>query len=290
MNKVGMFFSYWSNEWLVDFVAVAKRIAGLGFDIIELALPEYVKLPATKKEEFRAVTRDLGLGVTCAVGLKPEYDLASPDRSVRENGKEYVKQLLEECRFLDAPLLGGLNFCAWPAAPPPGMSDKRPYVERAAESVRDIIGVAEEYNIVYAIEVVNRFEQFLVNDAREGIEFCELVGSPYCQVHLDTFHMNIEEDTFRDAILRCKGRLGHFHIGEANRKPPRPGRMPWDDIFGALMEIGYEGPIVMEPFIKSGGEIGRNISVWRDISEGASDEQMDEMARESLDFVRGKLA
>ncbi len=291
MSKVGMFYTYWSTEWTVDFVAVANRIAGLGFDLMEINLAGFVDLPEKTKAEFKAVAQDLGLGITCCVGLKPEYDLASMDSATRNRGMEYVKRLLDACGYLNAPVFGGLNYCAWPSSPPMDMVDKRPYVDRAVDCVKKLIPVAEQNNVIYAIEVVNRFEQWLVNDAQEGISFCDAVGSPQCMLHLDNFHMNIEEDNFRDPILLCKGRLGHFHLGEANRKvPSAEGRMPWDEIFGALKEINYDGPIVMEPFVRNGGEVGRNIAVWRDLSDGATDKQMDEMARKSLQFVKQKLA
>lgn len=290
MNKVGMFFTYWSTEWMVDFPAVARRIAGLGFDLMEISLSEFHELPTARKAELKAAAQDLGLGITCCIGLKPEQDFASPDAAVRNAGVEYVKGLLDDCRFLDAPVFSGLNFCAWPASPPKGMTDKRPYVERAVESVKKVIGIAESYDIKYAIEVVNRFEQYLVNDAREALSFCDAVGSRNCMVHLDTFHMNIEEDSFRDAIISCKGRIGHFHLGEPNRKQPGRGRMPWDEIFGALKTIGYDGTIVMEPFVRKGGGVGRDVALWRDLSDNASDAELDILGRQAQEFVRGKLA
>jgi D-psicose/D-tagatose/L-ribulose 3-epimerase len=276
VNKVGMFFTFWSTEWLVDFPAVARRIKGLGFDLMEISLAAFTDLPAARKAELKAVTEDIGLGVTCCIGLKPEQDLASPDAAVRNRGIEYVKRLLDDCHYLNAPVFSGLNYCAWPASPPKDMRDKSPYLDRAVESVRQVIGVAEQYNVKFAVEVVNRFEQFLLNDAREGVAFCDAVGSPQCMV--------------RDAILTCRDRLGHFHLGEANRKPPGTGRLPWDEIFGALKEIRYDGTIVMEPFIRSGGEVGHNIALWRDLSGNATDEQMDEKGRAALAFVRSKLA
>jgi len=253
------------------------------------SLSEFHELPRSKKEELKAVAEDLGLGITCCIGLKPEQDLASPDASVRKIGIAYVKSLLEDCRLLNAPVFSGLNYCAWPSSPPLGMTDKQPYVERAVSCVKEVIGLAEDYNVKFAIEVVNRFEQWLVNDAKEALAFCDAVGSRQCMVHLDTFHMNIEEDSFRDAILACKGRIGHFHLGEPNRKQPGRGRMPWDEIFGALKDIGYDGTIVMEPFVREGGGVGRNVAVWRDLSAGADDAEMDRLAVEALEFVRGKL-
>lgn len=258
---------------------------------MEINLAGFVDLPESTKAEFKAVTQDLGLTVNCCIGLKPAYDFASPDAAAWTRGMEYVKRLLDACGYLNAPVFGGLNFCSWPSSPPLDMVDKRPYVERAVDCVKKLIPVAVPNHVIYAIEVVNRFEQWLVNDAREGIAFCNAVGSPQCMVHLDTFHMNIEEDNFRDPFLLCKDRLGHFHLGEANRKVPSAvGRMPWDEIFGALKEINYDGTIVMEPSIRQGGEVGRNIAVRRDLSDGATDEEMDEMARTSLQFVKQKLA
>lgn len=289
MNPVGMFFSYWSTEWKVDFPAVARRIAGLGFDIMEINLAEFTGLPRSEKLNFKKLVDDLGLQMTCLTGLGVEHDLSSEDNSIRAAGIEYIKRLLDDCGMLESPIFGGLNFCAWPASPPAGKVDKRSYLDRAAQSVRKVLPTAEANGVTYVIEIVNRFEQWLVNDVDEGLAFCDMVGSSNCQVQLDTFHMNIEEDFFRESILKARGRLGHFHIGEANRKQPGRGRLPWDEIFGGLKEIDYTGPIVMEPFVRNGGTVGRNVALWRDLSDNASDEDLDKLARESLQFVRSKL-
>jgi D-psicose/D-tagatose/L-ribulose 3-epimerase len=125
-----------------------------------------------------------------------------------------------------------------------------------------------------------------MNTAAEGIAFAEQVGSPNCKVLLDTFHMNIEEDSLSGSILQAGTWLGHFHIGEANRRPPGRGRIPWGEIFGALRQINYQGGIVMEPFLIPGGEVGRDISVFRDLL-GTGD--LDKEAARSVEFVRSEL-
>jgi D-psicose/D-tagatose/L-ribulose 3-epimerase len=86
------------------------------------------------------------------------------------------------------------------------------------------------------------------------------VGSPILHAHLDTFHMNIEENSLSGAILSAGSCLGHFHVGENNRKPPGTGFLPWTEIVQALKQIDYQGQIVVEPFVLSGGTIGREIS------------------------------
>jgi D-psicose/D-tagatose/L-ribulose 3-epimerase len=106
-------------------------------------------------------------------------------------------------------------------------------------------------------------------------------------VLLDTFHLNIEEDSIRDAIVTTGAKLGHFHIGETNRRPPGRGRMPWDEIFGALRTIGYAGAVTMEPFLMPGGEVGRDISLNRDLRDGLN---LDREAGRALKFVRRRLA
>ena len=73
----------------------------------------------------------------------------------------------------------------------------------------------------------------------------------------------------------------HYHVGEANRGPPGQGRMPWPEVFGALSQINYQGAIVMEPFLRPGGEVGRDISVFRDL---LGDGDLDEQAAHSAEF------
>jgi D-psicose/D-tagatose/L-ribulose 3-epimerase len=118
----------------------------------------------------------------------------------------------------------------------------------------------------------------------------EAVGSHNLKLLLDTFHMNIEEDSIGGAIVTAGDKLGHFHIGENNRRAPGQAHMPWNEIASALKEIDYQGRVVMEPFVKMGGEMGRDIKVWRDLSSNVDEAQLDADAREALAFIRNKLA
>jgi D-psicose/D-tagatose/L-ribulose 3-epimerase len=92
-------------------------------------------------------------------------------------------------------------------------------------------------------------------------------------------------DSFGKAIRTAGPLLGHFHTGENNRRVPGKGRPPWHEIGTALRDIGYSGAVVMEPFVKTGGGVGSDIKVWRDLSDNA-DAEMDEAAREALAFSR----
>ena len=110
------------------------------------------------------------------------------------------------------------------------------------------------------------------------------------KVMLDTFHMNIEEDSLTDAIRRSGKLLGHFHVGEANRRCPGPnGRFDWHAIGQALHDIGYTGDVVMEPFVRMGGQVSQDVALWRDLSGGADEEKLDQDAAASLRWLRGVM-
>ena len=114
----------------------------------------------------------------------------------------------------------------------------------------------------------NRFETYIMTSCEEAVEYCKRVGSKNVNILLDTFHMNIEEDNLPDAIRKAGPLLGHFHVGEGNRKLPgmSKGSMPWEEMGKALREIGYNKAVVAEPFLLPGGSVGADIKVWRDWS------------------------
>lgn len=137
------------------------------------------------------------------------------------------------------------------------------------------------------MEVLNRFEGYLLNTAEEGVRYVREVNEDNVKLMLDTFHMNIEESSMTEAIRQAGPLLGHFHTGEPNRMPPGAGRMPWFEIGLALQSIGYEGPVVMEPFVRPGGTVGQNIKIWRDLTGHAlTTEELDEMAKQAVQFQK----
>ena len=114
------------------------------------------------------------------------------------------------------------------------------------ENVREVGLRAQDYGVDFCLEVLNRFEGYLLNTCEEAVRFVDQVGEPNVRVMLDTFHMNIEEDSIGGAIRSAKGLLGHFHTGECNRRVPGRGRTPWHEIACALKDIGYDGYLTIE--------------------------------------------
>jgi len=286
VNKIGIYYAYWTHDWDADFVPYVARIKRLGFDILEVNAGTVTNMPSGERDRLKRAAEKASIELTYCIGLPHRYDIASPDERVRREGIGFLRRSAEMLRYMGHRQLGGIIYSSWPGKLPFG-EEKRRYLDRSVRSMREVMKVAEDCDVCFNVEVVNRFEQFLLNTAAEGVNYVRRVGSPSCRVLLDTFHLNIEEENMRDAIVSTGARLGHFHIGETNRRPPGRGRMPWDEIFGALRRIGYAGAITMEPFVMPGGEVGRDISVHRDLGDGLD---LDREATRALRFVRRKLA
>lgn len=138
----------------------------------------------------------------------------------------------------------------------------------------------------FCLECLNRYEGYLLNTARKGMEFVQEADVPSVKLLLDTFHMNIEEDSMPDAILTAGPYLQRLHTGKSNRRIPGQGGLPWNDIGRALRVISFQGDVVMEPFVRAGGTIGREIKVWRQLADKVDEESLDHDALRALQFSR----
>lgn len=283
--KYGIYYAYWEKEWKGNFIPYIKKVKSLGFDILEVACGDFDNQPVEYFYELREEAEKHNIILTGGYGPRPEHNIASADRHVVENALSFYQDIFKKMDTAGIHSIGGALYSYWPVDYSLEL-DKRGDFLRSVDNMRYLADVAAEYNITLNMEVLNRFEGYMLNEVSEAVEYVQRVGRPNVKIMLDTFHMNIEEDSFCEAI-KCAGKdLGHLHIGEANRKPPQPGRMPWEEISQALNDIGYDGYVVMEPFVMEGGQVGRDIKVWRDISNGATLEQLDEEAAKSVAFIR----
>ena len=285
MNPVGIHYGYWTQSWASEPLQFVKKAQECGFDILEVNAPKIARMSDTERDVLKAAAAEAGLGLTYSIGLSADMDLVSPDVATRKKGIAFLQDISRAMKQMGGTVMAGVNYSSWPRKLAPG-EDKRVLTDLAIEGVREAVKAAEDCNVLFCVEVLNRFEHFIMNTAAEGIEFAKRVGSPNCKIHLDTFHMNIEEDSIGDAIVEAGSWLGHFHLGEPNRRPPGRGRMPWPEICSALRKINYQGALVMEPFLVPGGDVGRDISVFRYLP---GSDNRDEEATLSAQFVRSEL-
>ncbi len=287
MNKIGISYAYWSDSWDADALPLVERAKSLGFDILEVGSGTVTAMDGTQRDRLKSAAEVAGIELAFCVGLGPDCDVASEDETIRRRGVDLLCRTAEMLRYMGAEKLGGVIFGAWLAKMPEGATDRRPFLDRSIESMQEIMKTVEDCGVYFHVEPVNRFESYLINTAAEAVEYVDRVGSNNLKILLDTFHMNIEEDSIRDSVLTAGDKLGHLHLGEPNRRAPGRGRFPWDEFCGALREIGYQGSLTMEPFLQTAGQVGRDIAVYRDLRDGLD---LDEEAGRALRFMRDKMA
>ena len=197
---------------------------------------------------------------------------------------DFFQNLLPKLQLMDIHILGGGLYSYWPLDMSEKM-DREGDLDRAIKNMRILSKTAEECDVVLGMEVLNRYEGYMLNTCEQAKEFIDAVGSTHVKIMLDTFHMNIEEDNIPAAIRRAGKDLGHLHLGEQNRQVPGKGSLPWTEIGQALRDIDYQGAAVMEPFVMAGGTIGKEIRVWRDIIPNTTEEQLDKDAAGAVAFL-----
>lgn len=283
--KFGIAYEYWGTEWVCDYLATTAKTAELGFDVLEISADHLYHMTDEEIDALKAQGEKYGIEFTTNSGPAKEYDFSSADPAVRQNGLAYFEKILHNMDRLGSKSLVGAIYSFWPTDFV--NTDKPAAWERSIECLKQLSKTAEKLNIECALEVLNRNETYILTDCAEAIDYVGRVGSPSVNILLDTYHMNIEEDNMYDAIRKAGPLLGHFHVGECNRKlPGMNNSIDWPEIGKALRDINYEKAVVMEPFLLSGGAVGRDIRVWRDLSNNATPEQMDEMLVTSLKFLK----
>ena len=243
--KYGIYISYWEKEWGGDPIAYVERVKNLGFDILEVACQDFLGKEDAYMERLRESARAAGLRLTGGYGPDAAHNISSADPSIVKAAFEKYEAMFKKMQIAGIDLLGGGLYTYWPADYSKPV-DKIGDTARAITNVRELGDMAAAYGITLGMEVLNRFEGYLLNTCEEALDLVTKIDRPNVKIMLDTFHMNVEEDSFGDAVRLAGPLLGHMHVGEANRRPPHEGgRIPWKEIGDALHEIGYDGDVVM---------------------------------------------
>jgi D-psicose/D-tagatose/L-ribulose 3-epimerase len=279
-NKIGIQYGFWSDS-SGDFLPCVPKVAKLGFEVMEISADSLINLTVAQRDAIKNVTAAAGMELSFQTGLSKTQNIASPDAAVRKSGIEFLKQNIQITRDMGGKMLSGVLYGVWQDVPDPA-KDRGYYLENSVRSMREVIKFAEDTGIRLNMEILNRFEQYILNTVDQGLEYLRMVDSPNLKLQVDTFHMNIEEDDIGQAIVKAGDKLGYLHASENNRKLPGQGHIPWAKVAGALSQINYQGFIVVESFLKSGSELARLLKIWRNLDDRA----LEIAAKESLEFLR----
>lgn len=268
MNPLGVHALVWVGSWNeADARRAVAATAAAGFDLLEIPVLE----PATVDAGLtRKLLDEYGLKAACSLGLSFDADISSPDPDVARRGRELLAAALGVTRDVGASHLTGVLYSALGKYPGPATPKGR------AHSVESLAWLAERAaadGITLGVEVVNRYESNLLNTAEQALALLDEVGSPNLVVHLDTYHMNIEEQDFATPVQRCGPRLGYVHVGESNRGYLGTGTIDFDQFFAALRGIGYQGIVTFESFSSAvvSPTLSNTLAVWRNLWDDGED-------------------
>lgn len=261
---------------------LAPHVAELGFDWIEVPIEGLEDLDYTKGAEI-ITANDLGVSVCGAMG--PDRDLIHEDTSIRENGINYLRACIDACETLGATNLVGPFYSAVGRTWKSTAEERAKDTDLLVDNLIKLSSYAEDQGVILCVEPLNRFETSFLNLSTQVVDVVDRVDSPACQIMLDTFHMNIEEKSLGDAIRAAGPRLKHLHSCENDRGAPGSGHVPWDDVVKALMDIEYDGPVVIESFTDKVESISRAAAIWRSLAPS-----QDALAKDGLTFLKRKLA
>jgi D-psicose/D-tagatose/L-ribulose 3-epimerase len=257
---------------------VAVRVADMGYDLLETA----IEVPGGYDYgRTGAVIKDHGLAVSLVAVLGPDTDLTHEDEKVRENGRAYVRYCIDAAHALGATTLGGPLYSALGRTWQSTAEERERELELLAGQLNELAGYAADRGVVLCIEPINRFETSFINTVDQLLDLLDRVDHPTCKALLDTFHMNIEEKSLGDAIRAIGPRLGHLHACENDRGAPGSGHVPWAEVAGALRDINYDGPVVIESFSSQIEAIAAAAAIWRPLAP-----TQDALARDGLAFMQ----
>ncbi|MDB5248946.1 MAG: xylose isomerase [Segetibacter sp.] len=249
-----------------------EKTAEAGFDLLEILLPCSMEFDSVTVKKQLAKN---GIDAVCTLNLPTECHIPF----YPENAVKLIKAALDKVAEMEGDLLGGvLHSAIGTFTGKPCTADERAIVK---EVITEVATYAKQRAITIAIEPVNRYESYVFTCAEEVLDAIRSIEAGNLALHLDTFHMNIEESNFYDPIIKAESLLKHLHLTESDRGMLGEGNVHWEDLFRALSEINFSGNLVLENFSSEITELVGPTSLWRPSKYNAAT-----LAQESLAFMR----
>ncbi|MGF1751068.1 sugar phosphate isomerase/epimerase family protein [Vibrio cionasavignyae] len=268
MNKLGTHIQVWKPTWTPSEVEeAAKKASALGYHFLEVPIraPETVDVTAIK-----AILDAYDMTCVCPYVHAADLDIATEDESVR------IAAVAKMKKGIDCAAALGAKWITGPTASALGKFDIQRTdleIDNSARSMAELAEYAKQYGINICIEALNRYENNLINTAKQGREFVDKVGADNLYVQLDSFHMNIEESDIRGAILTLGDRLGYIQVAENYRGYLGTGEFNFTKLFRALAEIDYQHFIGLEVFSSAVSEPAHSgkLAIWRETWSNSED-------------------
>jgi len=267
-----------TSPFTTESTALFRQFRRWGFDTVEIPIedPSHID-PA--KVRAAADKAGIAIGSVCAC--------MGPGRDFRGTAEEqatamtYCKALIDQAVVLGCPSLIGPVYSVVGKADAVEPAQQKQEWALVVKNLKELAAYARAKGVTICIEPLNRFETDFLNTCDQGLRLVRAVKSPAVKLHLDTFHMNIEEKDQAAAIRKAGRLLGHFHACGSDRGTPGSDHIAWPAIVKALKAVGYKGDVVIESFTTDVKVIARAAAIWRRIEP-----RRDDIAVKGLAFLR----
>ena len=259
MTRIGMHFSLWGAAWTRQSAELAvPEAAKYGLEIIEIPLLAPATIDVAHARDLLAYHKVAPSGSLCL----PNDKMATQHPAA---AREFVLAALETAHALGCTFLGGVTYSA--LGYKSGSAPTEAEYAAIVEALTPVARRAGELGMKLGLEPCNRYETHLLNTAAQSLRLLERIDEPSTTIHLDTYHMNIEEKGIGHGFRVAGPRAPYIHISESDRGVPGTGTIDWDDAFAALAGIGFNGDLVIESFVTLPPEIASALCVWRPVAK-----------------------
>jgi D-psicose/D-tagatose/L-ribulose 3-epimerase len=279
--KLGINAWVWTAPISTKSVALAKKAKKIGYDLLEIPVEDPAAFNADK---VKAMLDEAGIGAVVCGAFGPSRDLTSDNPKYRKECLQYIRQTLPLCEKWGSKVIAGPAYSAVGKHRKVSPAQKKKEWDLAVKGLREAGKMAADYGVTLALEPLNRFETDLINTCAQAVQLCKDIGMKSVGIHLDTFHMNIEEKCVYSAVKLAGNRLAHCHACENDRGAPGTGNVHWKEWAKALKEIKYDGAVVIESFTPDCTSIAAAAAIWRPLAKS-----QDTLAKEGYAFLKKLL-
>ena len=258
------------------------KVKSMGFDLLEIACenPDLLDIKKIKNE----LNKHQLTGILCGV-FGDDRNISSNNPEIRENASNYLHWMVDSSVELGSEVIGGPMYSSVGKVHLDDSDARKMEWDLSVSEIRKAADYAADRGVRLALEPLNRFETDMINIVQQGIDFINDIGRENVGLHLDTFHMHLEEKSSPDAIRMAGNKVFHFHACENDRGVPGTGQVYWQDVAQALKSTDYQGAVVIESFTSQVKEIARAVNIWREIAPS-----QDAIAHQGLQFLKPLFA
>ena len=266
--RFGLNTFLYASPFTNESVSMFKKLKKWGFDTVEIAIedPSHVD-PAVLKAA--AAKAGLAIGSICAA-MGPGRDFRG-SAADQKNAQKYLTALVDQAAAMGCPRIIGPLYSVVGLIGSHDDKTKAAHFKLVVKNLKQLAKHAEKKGVLLCIEPLNRFETDFLNTCDQGLRLVKAINLPNVKLHLDTFHMNIEEKNQAAAILKAGKHLGHFHACGTDRGVPGGDSLDWKPIVAALKKIGYKQDVVIESFTTDVKVIARAAAIWRKMEPNRDD-------------------